>query len=256
VTPERALAEIGDLVAGARVVGPLAGGPASRSFLVERGDDRWVLRVDTVAATALGLDRGGEAYVLGHVDAEGLGPRLEFLDADRGIQLVRCIPGRAWTVADLEAPGNVARLAALLRRVHAVDIAAQPLALRERVAHYAALAGTPRAGERALRIRELLERLPEHAPCLCHNDVVCANVIAGDRLYLVDWEYAARGDPFFDLATIVRHHALSDELAAELLRAYVGALRGDDVRRLRGWCDLYEHLLALWQEAVDALAGG
>ena len=34
----------------------------------------------------------------------------------------------------------------------------------------------------------------------CHNDLLAANFIQdGDRLWIVDWEYAGMGDPFFDL---------------------------------------------------------
>jgi len=38
------------------------------------------------------------------------------------------------------------------------------------------------------------------SPVLCHNDAYYQNILVGDRLWLIDWEYAAMGDPFFDLA--------------------------------------------------------
>ncbi len=255
MTPEQALAEIGSLADGARVVGELPGGPASDNYLVERGDDRWALRIDTTTTAALGLDRSAEAFILGHVHRAHLGPRLEFLDVEQGILLTRYIPGRAWTQDDLADHHNVARLAELLRAVHAVEIPAKPFGLRERVARYAACVGTPPAAERAHAIIALLSELDAAEACLCHNDVVCANVIDGDRLYLVDWEYAALGDPFFDLATVVAHHGLPAEAARALLEAYAGRVREFDEKRLRGWCEVYRSLVSLWQDALDSLGG-
>lgn len=255
MTPERALDEIGSLTAGARIVDELAHGPTSDSFLVAREFDRWVLRIDTAKAARFGLDRGAEAFVLGHVYKEGLGPRLEYLDTESGIQLTRYIPGNAWTPADLARPENVARLGRSLHRLHCLDVAAKPFALGEKVAAYAAAVGTSGAREEADMIHASLDRLTQSDVCLCHNDLVAANIVAGDGLYLIDWEYAAAGDPFFDLATVVQHHRLDEELAQELLRAYAGRVREQDLARLREWCDLYARLLILWQAVVDAIAG-
>lgn len=258
MTPEQALTAIGSLTAGARVVEKLAGGPTSDSYLVERGADRWVLRIDNELPAALGLDRSAEAVVLAHIYKEQpaeecFGPRLEFVDVGQGIQLTRYIPGRAWTAGDLDDPGKLARLARLLRRLHGAPTAGKPFMLRERVARYAADIGSAEASALAAEMDEMLSRLeaPSGRHCLCHNDLVCANVIEGDRLYLVDWEYAAVGDPFFDLATVVQHHELSDAAAAEFLQAYLGRIRAADTRRLDSYRELYQRLLILWQFVVD-----
>lgn len=258
MSPEQALEYIGGLVAGARVSAELAGGPASRSYLVERGDDRWVLRLDTPLAAELGLDRGAEARVLATVHMQGLGPRLDYLDVPAGIQLTRHVGGRAWTPSDLAEPANLDRLASLLRCVHRITVG-RPFALRARVMRYADLVGSPEARRRAAAVAAILDGMAPGRVCLCHNDVVAQNVIDrdgvdGDGLVLVDWEYAALGDPFFDLAVVVRHHRLPADGATELLRAYAGRLRDRDERHLAAWCALYDHLLALWRCAVEAPA--
>jgi len=261
MTPEQALVEIGSLTAGAQIVTELAGGPASCSYLVERGADRWVLRTDNELPATLGLDRSAEAVVLAHIYKEGsdaacFGPRLEFVDVEQGIQLTRYIPGRAWTQADLDDHEKLARLAQLLQRLHGAPIAGTPFVLRDRIARYAASVGSADASVLAAEAGEMLGRLEASGArhCLCHNDLVCANVIEGDRLYLVDWEYAAVGDPFFDLATVVQHHELSDEAAAAFLQAYLGRVRDADTRRLDLYRELYARLLVLWQSVVDHVA--
>ena len=43
----------------------------------------------------------------------------------------------------------------------------------------------------------------------CHNDLLTANFLDdGERLRILDWEYAGMGDRFFDLANFASHHDL------------------------------------------------
>lgn len=64
----------------------------------------------------------------------------------------------------------------------------------------------------------------------CHNDLLLANFIDdGARLWIIDWEYAAMGDVWFDLGNFAMHHQRSDDEERVLLEAYVGCVapRGD-----------------------------
>ena len=57
----------------------------------------------------------------------------------------------------------------------------------------------------------------------CHNDLLNANFIDdGERIRIVDWEYAGMGDPFFDLGNFSINHELSPDEDAILLAAYDG----------------------------------
>lgn len=260
MTPEQALAEIGALTEGADLVRELTGGPASDSYLVERGEDRWILRIDKPLAATLGLDRAAEAVVLAHVyredhSDENIGPRLEYVDVERGLQLTRFIPGRAWTAEDLADDDNLRRVGRLLHRVHAIDAPGKSLSLRDKAAMYADRIGTSDAAAHAAEVGAWLDRMGPTAACLCHNDPIAENFIGGHfdskRLYLVDWEYAALGDPFLDLAVIVQHHDLTEEGACTLLAAYTGGFDENALRRLAVWCEIYEHLSLLWQGVVE-----
>ena len=56
----------------------------------------------------------------------------------------------------------------------------------------------------------------------CHNDLLNANFLDdGERLRIVDWEYAGMGDPFFDLANFSINHEL-DERAPRAARGLLG----------------------------------
>lgn len=258
MTPAAALASIGSLVDGAHIVEALPGGPASDSYLVardsERDGERWVLRIDNPVAQRLGLDRATESVALGYADERGVGPRLAYVDVERGVQLTRYVDGRCWTPADMADREQLTRLAELLRRVHGIGPRGRPLALRERVFDYAAGIATPAARRTADDVAALLDELGTQQQCLCHNDVVCANIVDGDELLLIDWEYAAVGDPYFDLAVVIEHHALPDDAASCLLLAYAPDAGAAEARRLAGYRRVYARVLELWQDFVACVS--
>jgi len=250
------LGEIGAF-SGAQVIGELGGGPTSDSYLVERDKERFVLRLDTAVAAILGLDRYAEAEILKIISEQGLGPVPEFTDPDRGILITRFIAGRAWNETDLHDSGCMQKLAELLRRLHALEPIGPPFNLHDRIENYARIVGTAKSRDLAddaqCRLRELDKSAARQ--CLCHNDLICANIVEGQRLALIDWEYAAIGDPFFDLATIVEHHRFDRGEANDLLRMYLGTVREDDIRRLNLYRVFYDSLQLLWLASVEKLQG-
>ncbi|HOB37353.1 MAG: phosphotransferase family protein [Clostridiales bacterium] len=57
----------------------------------------------------------------------------------------------------------------------------------------------------------------------CHNDPLCENWLrCGERMYLIDWEYAGMNDPMWDLADLSIEAWYDDALDSELLSAYFG----------------------------------
>jgi aminoglycoside phosphotransferase (APT) family kinase protein len=242
---------------GARVRDRLEGGVTSRSFLVELGDALYVLRIDTPEARRLGLNRHAEREVCEAIAAAGLGPRPVLFDAERGIYLRRFVPGRAWTSADLDDPENLGRLARLLRRVHAVPPVGQPFDANAAARRYAAALGDERADALASRVGAAVASLEPDAPALCHNDLVAQNILQGETLQLIDWEFAGTGDRFFDLAVVVQHHGLADRRVDVFLHSYLDRPASEsDYRRLQSQRDGYRALLELWTLRVSAMAAG
>jgi thiamine kinase-like enzyme len=72
---------------------------------------------------------------------------------------------------------------------------------------------------------------PEHDPVLCHNDLLAGNLLVdGERIQIVDWEYAGMGDRYFDLGNLAVNNGLDAQAEERLLAAYFGEPPGD--RRL------------------------
>jgi len=259
VTPAEVLAGI-ESFANATIVAELAGGPASDSYLVERGAQRFVLRIDNEVAAALGLERASEAKILEYVSQYGLGPTPEFIDPERGIVVTRYIEGRAWTDADLHDRDRIRKLAALLRTLHALKPVGPCFDLQVKIENYARIIdsaeGRELANDTQCRLREL--QSSSATQCLCHNDLVCTNIVEGQGgegqgLTLIDWEYAAIGDPFFDLASVAEHHHFDQQESHRLLTAYFGRESAVDAERLIRYRVLYVNLTLLWLASVERL---
>jgi thiamine kinase len=237
----------------------LSDGPTNASYRVERNGMDLVLRVDKPAAAELGLDRSAERQVLQALAVAGLAEAPLFSDTAGGIMLRRFVPGRTWTREDITRPEMLARLAVLLREVHAVPPAGRRFDALGAARAYAEQVGTPRACRIYEAAAAAFADIPPAPPALCHNDPVCGNILeADDGLRLIDWEYAGIGDPFFDLAVVVEHHGVQPRVARGFLATYLGrAAQADEVIRLERQCRFYGHLLDLWRlRTAEASAAG
>ncbi len=57
-----------------------------------------------------------------------------------------------------------------------------------------------------------------------HNDLLPSNLIDdGERLWLIDWDYAGFSTPLFDLANLATNSELAPDDERTLLRLYFGA---------------------------------
>ena len=67
-----------------------------------------------------------------------------------------------------------------------------------------------------------------------HNDMLAGNLIDdGDRLWLIDWDYAGFNSPLFDLANLSCNNGLDTALDHALLTRYFGC--APDAARIRAF---------------------
>lgn len=144
----------------------------------------------------------------------GIGPKL--LHADERLILTR------W-IRRVERPGiDPRRAGALLARLHQsgerLDRPFDPFDAARRYAE--ALGRSPLSPALAEAIARAGRDAPAR-PVLVHGDPVPDNFIdAGDRLMLVDWEYAGMGDPAWDLAYLSLEAGFPADAETELRAAY------------------------------------
>ena len=140
-------------------------------------------------------------------------------------------------------PANLARLAGLLRRCHRevplyyrgpapIFWVFQVLrdyghVLREGANRH--LADLPRLAAAAERLEAAVGPVEI---VFGHNDLLPANLIDdGDRLWLVDWEYAGFNSPLFDLGGLASNAGMTEDESRELMARYFGRPPDADLRR-------------------------
>ena len=235
--------------AGVESVEPLGGGITNRNFKVRAEGEDFVLRVGGKDTALLGIDRDVEHAASLAAFELGIGPEVVAFLEPEGYLVTRFVEGEAGQVTTASA-------AALLRRLHVgPPIPGRFNAFRV-VEGYAEIArshgvappaGFPEAKAIADRIKA---RRGLFALSPCHNDLLAANFIGdGERLWIVDWEYAGMGDPAFDLANFAVNNALDDTGDRELLAAYGGAGLAAHVL-MRFMSDFREAMWGLVQQAV------
>ncbi len=213
--------------AGRIEIAPLKGGISNESYLVSDAAGRHVVR--------FGRDypfhhvfRERELMTARAAHAAGFGPEVRY--AEPGVMVSAFLGAKTFGAADVAAERR--RVADLLRRFH--DEMPQEVSgaaflfwpfhvvrdyartLREggsrmkpHLPGYLALAGELEAAQAPLPI------------VFAHNDLLPANILDdGDRLWLIDFEYAGFSTAMFDLAGATSNAGLSPDEAEDFLAAY------------------------------------
>ena len=222
----------------------LTGGLTNRTWLVSAGDHKAVLKVDAAPRVAPYNERSAEQRIQEIAAAAGLANKV--LYTDERTYLTEFVEGRVWVAADFGIEENLEKLAQLLRRLHSLPLSGRHFDAVDAAEAYIAKIDVANS-EIAQRCEKIVRQL--HAPhnlCCCHNDLVAGNIIATPDLRLLDWEYACDNDPLFDLAIVVAHHEIGEELAYVFLDQYFD---GDGKRwreKLLQQAMLYNALVWLW----------
>jgi thiamine kinase-like enzyme len=231
---------------------PLGGGITNRNFKVEAEGGTFVLRIGGKDTELLGIDRSAE-HAASSVAADlGLGPEVVAYVEPEGYLVTRYVDGEVGKV-------DVDRVGAALRRLHDGPNFPGRFDSFRVVETYRITArehgvGVPSAYERAKELADQIERRRSRAPLRpCHNDLLNANFIDdGARLWLVDWEYAGMGDPFFDLGNFAVNHELTEESERVLLSAY-GSDDAEALVLMRFMSDFREAMWGVVQLAISEL---
>ena len=190
-----------------------------------------MLRINAANSDALDLDRASERAALARAGAAGIGAWLVHSDPAGRYQVTEYIAGRQWQPQDWCIDGGVERIAGLLQTIHGLAPISRALNVSAKAAAYwHAIDACSEPGRQLKALQTAVHchiaelEAAGQVPCFCHNDLVTDNVIVADdrRLYAIDWEYAAMGDPYFDLAVIVEEHGLDSAQCRALLVAYIG----------------------------------
>jgi thiamine kinase-like enzyme len=222
-------------------VRPLKGGLTNRNYCINRGSDRFVLRIMGENSELLGIDRRAEYACAQAAQAAGIGPEVVAFFPDHGATVTSFVPGRVLDFEAVRTPAILRRAVASMRRYHECSNGAGKFSAFETVRRYYAEARKRKAPfpRNVVLALETLARIEEEAGvpenvCPCHNDLLPGNLVDdGRRVWILDWEYGGAGDLFFDLGNLAANNLFNREQETTLLQYYFGKARPGDIRRLR-----------------------
>jgi thiamine kinase-like enzyme len=233
------------------------GGLTNRNYRIDWQGKSYVLRVPG-EGTEEYIDRKAEAQNAAIASEAGVNAPLVHFDVSNGVMVTEFIEGALTMNGELfKKAGRPARAAIALRQMHKFE---KPFASRfelfGQIDTYLELLrskgaaipeGYDEVQKEAEKVRAALDANPMPlAPCHC--DPLAENFLdTGDRMWVVDWEYAGNNDPMWDLGDVSVEAGFDESQDGEMMTAYFdGEPPADMLGRMvmyKAMCDL---LWTLW----------
>jgi thiamine kinase-like enzyme len=242
---------------------PITSGITNANVRVDVNGGSFVVRLPGTDTELLGIDREAELEATRTAAEAGVGP--EVVGFVEGCLVTRFVEGAPISEDELQREEVLEDVVRSVRAIHEsppIPSSFPVFRVVERYRDLAAARGVPipaaydRARALASSIHAAFHRNPV-PPATCHNDLLNANFLRdGDHVWIVDYEYAGMGDPYFDLGNLSINNGLGADAQEALLRLYVGQVR--DVHRarlglMRIMSDFREAMWGVLQQGISTL---
>ncbi|MCP4318293.1 MAG: phosphotransferase family protein [Hyphomicrobiales bacterium] len=219
---------------------PLSGGITNTNFVVTDAGKRYVVRIGFDIAEHQ-IVRSNELAASRAAAAAGISPQV--VHAEPGAMVLEFVEGDTLDEADVRDPSRLERLLPVISKCHQ-DIPQhfRGPAMLFWVFHILRnYAETLKQGQSAHRA--MLTELSKKSDTLQdavgpidlvfgHNDLLAANFIdSGDKIWLIDWDYAGFNSPLFDLGGLASNNGFSEAQEDWLLENYYECTVDDELRR-------------------------
>jgi thiamine kinase-like enzyme len=244
---------------------PMPGGITNHNYLVEVDGERFVARLAGRDTELLGIDRYAEHAAAEAAHTVGIGPEVVAFIPELTCLVTRFIEAQPIPPEAMREPAMLERVVPAIRAFHAgpsLPSSFSPFRMVEAYAREAQARGVP-VPEAYDDLREMAGEIegafasnpiPSRP---CHNDLLNANfLLAGDRVYIVDYEYAGMGDLYFDLGNLATKHDFGDPQDEALLAAYFGEATPERTARLKLMkvvADCWEAMWGVLQQGISTL---
>ena len=205
------------------ILKPLSGGRSNHSFLLDSDGFKMVLRLNGTDSLLPGANRSNEINIWQVASKQGIAPPLLYTDAQSGFLVSTYINDSLSTKPALNEV-SINQALELLMRCHHLDVDAPTIDYASHVEQYWQIienknqALNPALVEQRGPMQKMLDVLltSDTATGLCHHDPVVANFVGNaERMYLIDWEYAAHGLLVMDYAALSSEWGIDNAVMIE-----------------------------------------
>ena len=221
---------------------PIPAGLTNQNYRVEVDGEPVFVRIPGPATDLLAVDRDNELFNTRAAALASVGPPVLHHLAAWDVFVLAWIPARTMSNEAFAAVGEPARVATVLRRLHAGPRFRDDFDMFRLAERYLRV-----VDERDIAIpsgyRERMGRIPAIEAALavhplrtvpCHNDLLAENYLDdGGRLWIVDYEYSGNNDPTFELGNTCQELGWDDARIRELCAAYFGEATDALLARMR-----------------------
>lgn len=202
-----------------------------------------------------GVDRFHQFVLQQQLTVKGVAPNAVWLNDDETIWVEN------WEREDSSIKDELSpnALANVLWHIHGLPITGRALNLIERWEHYLNILSLPEESAlleevSSLRGRVVASEQKQDDIVLCHNDLQSGHVLSLSPPMVIDWEYAAMGNRYFDIASCAMINDFDEAQKLALCEAY-SINSGIDVKTVidetKRHCEIVKVTNALWFAALD-----
>ena len=235
----------------------LSGGLVNTCYSLQLVDERCYLREGSPHAHQLGIHRYRELNILQHAVVAGWAPEILHIEPETGLLVTRWVDDEPLPLCSWQTETGLQRLGHLMASIHGSALdgthQAMHLDMANQIRFYLARICV-RSSEQSMFANKSLQMLSQLAPVdhvLCHNDINPGNLL-GSKPWVVDWEYAAFGDPAFDLAVLGRNFELSTPQLTKMLCHYHDRGGYCSIERVMAMLPVVDVINLLWLAVYKA----
>ena len=234
-------------------------GYTNLNFHLKNDQHDWVLRIPK-DETNCHINRMAEANNADIAIELGLAPKCVWRDST-GYSLSNTIrKSRSLEVNDLSNPTMLKQVVTALQQLHQSNqLFEGTVDINDLLSRYYQLMPISKQktlvdsyGEATTKAKKVLQQEQSLVPS--HNDLVLENILFDGhsdthRVWIIDWEYASMGPPYWDLATLCNQGLFTPNQAENLLRLYQNGARPLDPKILNDYRDILNALSTFWMAA-------
>lgn len=195
----------------------------------------------------------------------GVGPRVVHYIASKGLEVYEFLDGfRNFTIDDMRDPVVAGRIMRAYAKIHAGPPLAETKTGFEQIREHLeqvlrAAADTPPALDSLLLRMEQAEKAIRAAGMRiapCFNDCYVTNYMVNEdrEVRIIDWEYGANNDPYWDIASYFFECFADAGMRHELLRSYDPRAREAEENRVTLYIPLVCLKWGLWASLQSAIS--